>query len=78
MKVRLTSQWFRISHDGLGDATWEDSSGKPRTIVIDTSADRKYDGATTTKDVETTFLESQHAPDPMHGIVLRVTKCMKI
>jgi len=77
VKIRLTAQWFRISHDGLGDATWKDPSGDPKTIVIDTEVDRRYDGAKTVEDVKTTFLQQSHTPDPMHNVVLEVTECVE-
>ena len=78
MKVQLTYQWMRQEHDGLGDASWEIPAAELKTIVVDTTTDRRYDGAKSVEDVARMFLETSYTPNPEHGFTLKLVKCSEL
>ena len=61
-RYELTTRLYDIEGNPTGDL---------RKRVIDTSVDRKYDGAKTLDDIKKTFLESV-TQDPLHGVFFRV------
>ena len=72
-KFEITLRWY---YTGLGDKP-EGPAGEPKTIVIDTEVDRKYDGASTGKEVKETFLQSI-TQDPLHNVMLKVESVKQI
>lgn len=75
MKFRLTSRWHATGIDGTrrkGEPVSE-----PKTVVIDSVVDRKYDGARNAEDIKRTFMEHV-TPDPINHIELRIFECVRI
>ena len=75
MKFRLTSRWYETGLDGVRKEG--EPASQPKTVIIDTEVNRKYDGAEDAEDVRRTFLESV-TQDPLHNVILRVDECVQI